>query len=244
VKFIQYLTLCGLKPNEIEPLLAMHHTPENGFHHADFADGQLDDLVALIIHETTASIIDEYECVVIPGLLQSRDYARALFDECDIESKDVLDTAAQRRLDRQSVLNDQLAAQSTFFISEGVLRSAVGDRQVMHDQMLKLCLMCSRFPKLIRVVSAIDYGRTGAPSSFRVMRFVDHAPVATQDLLTGMVFLEKLADLAVYRNSLERLDQVALSPGQSQALIASLADDYGRAEAGLDDRATGIMAPQ
>ncbi|HWC81924.1 MAG TPA: helix-turn-helix transcriptional regulator, partial [Pseudonocardiaceae bacterium] len=37
VKFIQYLTLCGLKPNEIEPLLAMHHTPENGFHHADFA---------------------------------------------------------------------------------------------------------------------------------------------------------------------------------------------------------------
>jgi len=64
------------------------------------------------------------------------------------------------------------------------------------------------------------------------MTFADHGPVASQDLLNVSAFLDGPADVAVYREALDRIGRVALPAGQSQAFISHLADEYGRAEAG------------
>jgi uncharacterized protein DUF5753 len=95
---------------------------------------------------------------------------------------------------------------------------------IMHDQMMRLIFApeyCS-----IRVIPSAQYGRTGAPSSFRIMSFADHGPVASEDMMMAAVVAEKPADLAVCRKSLEWIDQVALSEGRSKELIVTVADEY------------------
>ncbi|HEX3789602.1 MAG TPA: helix-turn-helix transcriptional regulator [Pseudonocardiaceae bacterium] len=232
VRFIQYLTLCGLRSDDIMPLVELFRLPDNGYYVAGFDGGLLDELIALIVHETSAATIEEYENAVVPGLLQSRDYARSLYADCAVATAEVIELWVDRRMDRQLILEHDTSPRLTFFIGESVLRSIVGDRGVMHDQLMKLQFACDWDNCSIRVIPAAEYGRTGGPSSFRLMSFADHGPVATQDLITAMAFVEKRHDLAVYREVLERIDRVALSLGQSRALIASLADEYGRTEAG------------
>lgn len=236
VKFIQYLTLCGLKSEDIDPLIKLSRAPDDGRHFADFSDGAIDDLIALIVHETTAKTIREYENNVIPGLLQAFGYARALIGEGGIESTDAIQKCVRRRLDRQSVLHGENPPLSTFYISEHVLRSMVGSAEVMHDQMMRLYFAAQWDNCSIRVVPADEYGRTCAPASFRLMTFADSGPVASQDLMTGMVFLERPRDIAVYREALERIDRVALSGEQTLDLIVTLADDYAWMEVGRHER--------
>jgi hypothetical protein len=232
VKFIQYLTLCGLKSEDIVPLLDLARTPDNGYHFANFTGRVSDELIALVVHETTASTVQQYENNLIPGLLQTPDYARALFAAGGRVTPPLLGRAVQLRMDRQSVLQAKNPARCTFFLCEDVLRSTVGDASIMHDQLMRLYFATEWESCSIRVVPLTRRGETTAPGSFRLMTFADHDPVAMEELLTALVFLERPDDIAVYREALECIDRVALSAGQSKELIAHLADEYAWTGAG------------
>ncbi|HEX3789351.1 MAG TPA: helix-turn-helix transcriptional regulator [Pseudonocardiaceae bacterium] len=186
VKLIQYLTLCGLKADEVGPYLDLAHRPEDGYYVSAFNGRMSDELIALVVHETTAKAIQEYECTVIPGLLQAQDYSRALFTDGGIIPKEEIDGGLQVRTDRQSILKRKNSPESRFFISENILRSMVGNPKVMNDQMMHLSFACDWDNCSIRVVPAADYGRSSAPGSFRLMAFAEHGPVATHDLMTSI----------------------------------------------------------
>jgi transcriptional regulator with XRE-family HTH domain len=224
VKLIQYLILCGLKYDEIMPMVELARSPENGYHLAEFTGKLPDELIALIVHETTAQTIEQYENTVIPGLLQSHGYARALHHACGMVAEGLLEAATQIRMDRQSVLKGKNPPGAVFYLSEHVLRNLVGSPAVMHDQLLRLCFAAEDCA--IRVVPSARYGETGAPGAFNFMTFAEHGPVASQDLMAAMVFTEKPHDLARYRDALKRLDRVALPARQSRQLIVTLADEY------------------
>ena len=224
VKLIQYLSHCGLKFDEIMPMVELFRAPETGYHVADFTDNLPDELIALVVHETTARTIEHYENTVIPGLLQTHDYAGTLFGTSGMVSTDQIDAAISQRIDRQSILREPNPPGAAFYLSEHVLRNIVGSPAIMHDQMMRLCFAaedCS-----IRVIPASEYGRTGAPSAFCVMTFTEHGPIAYQDMVTASVFVDRPKNIAVYRAALKRLDQVALPRGQSKELIVTVADEF------------------
>jgi transcriptional regulator with XRE-family HTH domain len=227
VKLIQYLTLCGLKSHEIAPYIALSHTPDTGYHVSPFDGRVVDELMALVVHETTARAIEQYETLLVPGLLQSEDYARALFREGGVEAENLIERAVQIRVDRQSIFHRVQPPLTSFYLTEHVLRSMVGGSAVMHDQLMKLHFACSWDNCSIRVIPATRIGRVGEMRSFRLMSFADHGPVASQDLRPASVFMDKSEDIALYREAIKRIDRVALSEGQSKALIAQLADEYG-----------------
>jgi transcriptional regulator with XRE-family HTH domain len=238
IRFIQYLTLCGLKSDDIMPLVELFRMPDNGYHVAGFDGGLPDELIALVVHETSAQTIQSYESIVVPGLLQSRDYIHGLFCGSSRVVQDNLDMRVQRRIDRQNILDREKPPGSVFFIGEGALHTIVGDRQVMHDQLMKLQFACDWDDCTIRVVPRSEAGRVGMISPFRLMTFAEHGPVAIQDMMTAIAFMEKPAHIAVYRQALEHLDQVALPAEQSGALITHLADQHSRMGAGHDERDT------
>lgn len=236
VKLIQYLTFCGLQANEIGPYLDLARRPDDGYHLSAFNGRMGDELIALVVHETTAQTIQEYECAVIPGLLQAHDYTDALIREAGLVPADEIETKVQRRINRQSILRQVNPPRSTFFIYEGVLRSIVGGSKIMNDQMMHLQFV-SEWPGCsIRVVPMADYSRPGVTGAFRLMTFAEHGPVAMQSLMTAMVFAEKADDIALYGDALKRIDRFALNEGRSTALIASLADEYSRMGAGQHER--------
>ena len=227
VKLIQYLTHCGLKSHEIVPFVQLAHAPETGYHLSAFDGRVVDELMALVVHETKANAIDEYETTLVPGLLQSEEYALALFHEGGIEAEDLIERWVEVRMDRQSLLRRVQPPSTTFYLTEHALRSVVGGPSVMHDQLMKLWFACSWENCSIRVIPTRESGKAGPVCSFRLMNFAEHDPVVQHDFLAATLFLEKPEDIRQYRGAINRIDRIALSEGQSKAMISALADEYG-----------------
>jgi transcriptional regulator with XRE-family HTH domain len=184
-----------------------------------------DELRTLTTHETTATRIHQYEPLLIPGLLQTEDYARAVFRATGRFPDDGIDLRVRVRLERQDLLRREFGIDLTFFVPEQVLRSTVGSPRVMNDQLLHLALITARPWCTVRVVpAAFSLGFLGGP--FELMEYRNHGAVAYVENQTHSLFLENAEDIRIYRSILQRLRAVTLDEGQSRELLARVANEY------------------
>lgn len=84
--------------------------------------------------EQDASIVNHYQSEIVPGLLQTEDYMRVVF-ESDPLSRDKVDEGVKARLERQQVLTKSNAPQFEFVLSESALVRMVGDEVIMRAQL-------------------------------------------------------------------------------------------------------------
>ncbi|MBB4907376.1 helix-turn-helix domain-containing protein [Actinophytocola algeriensis] len=160
-----------------------------------------DELRTLTTHETTATSIHQYEPLLVPGLLQTEDYARAVFRATGRFPDEGIDLRVRIRLERQDLLRREFGIDLTFFIPEQVLRSTVGSPRVMNDQLLHLALITARPWCTVRVVPAsFSLGFLGGP--FELMEYRNHGPVAYVENQTHGLFLETPDDIRIYRSIL------------------------------------------
>lgn len=193
-----------------------------------------DELFTLILHETTASRIISYEPHVIPGLLQTEEYTRALFRWGPFINEDKIEPLVQARLNRQDLRRRQEHGELIYIIPEHVLRSPVGNNQIMNEQLLRMALISGRTRSSIRVVLA-SAGPIGAlGGSFCLMEYADHRPVAYVETHTSSLFLEEPREVQTYRAILGQLARIALDEGQSREFLARLASDYDPPEESSD----------
>ena len=184
-----------------------------------------DELRTLTTHETTATSIHQYEPLLVPGLLQTEDYARAVFRATGRFPDEGIDLRVRIRLERQDLLRREFGIDLTFFIPEQVLRSTVGSPRVMNDQLLHLALITARPWCTVRVVPAsFSLGFLGGP--FELMEYRNHGPVVYVENQTHSLFLETPDDIRIYRSILLKLRDVSLDEGQSRALLARVANEY------------------
>lgn len=185
----------------------------------------LDELRTLVYHETTATLIHEYDPLVIPGLLQTEDYSREMFRSLGLVPDDVIEARVRARMERQNLLRRERGVEVNFFIPERILRSVVGSPRVMNDQLLHLVLITGRPWCSVRVLpESFMPGALGG--AFRLMEYADHPPVAYVENQTHALFLEDRADIKLYRGILAKLKRVTLDRGQSRDLLAHLANEY------------------
>jgi hypothetical protein len=201
-------------------------------------DGQIpDQLRSLIFHESTASVIESFEPTFIPGILQTPEYARALFEACGHADADAIDTWVDIRMSRREVLTRIDPAVCTFFVHEHALGIHVGDAQVMYEQLLHLVFATGRPQCSIRVVPASAGPRGLTPGSFQIFSYPDDPPIVYLEHETTSDFLENGRELLSYRAVLNRLATVALDEAQSRGRIAQMASDNERGVARHDDGA-------
>ncbi len=183
------------------------------------------ELRTLTTHETTASLINQYEPLVVPGLLQTEDYAKALFRLAGRVPEDGIEPRVRARLERQNLLRREFGVEINFFIPEQVFHTTVGSPRVMNEQLLHIVLVSSRPWCRVRLVpSTFPLGVLGSP--FQLMDYRNHHPVAYVENQTHSLFLEDPGDIRTYRAILRKLKEVTLDEGQSRELLASLANDY------------------
>ncbi|MGH3765155.1 MAG: helix-turn-helix domain-containing protein [Pseudonocardiaceae bacterium] len=182
-------------------------------------------LRTLIDHENKALTIDDFQATLVPGLLQTTDYARALIREAGTMPVDETEDRVAARLGRQSLFGRERPARFTFFIHEFVLRLPIGGPAVMAEQLAHLVRKATRPYLTLRVVPAALGGHAAAAGSFTLMEFAEFRPVAYLESETASLFLEKPEEIAAYRRILGLLAQTALSEGESTELIATLANE-------------------
>jgi transcriptional regulator with XRE-family HTH domain len=193
-------------------------------------------LRTLIDHENKAVSIDEFEPTLVPGLLQTTDYARALLREMGTYPPDEIEDRVAARLGRQGVFGRERPARFSFFIHEFVLRLPVGGPAVMREQLQHLLRKATRPYLTLRVVPAALGGHAAAAGAFRLMEFAEFRPVAYLESQTASLFLEKSDEIAAYRRILGLLAETALRERESTQLIATLATELYADREDHDDR--------
>lgn len=225
-----FLAFCGVTGDELHRLLDL--SKESDDHHWLHARGERlpDELRSLVAQQTTAQVIIYYEPLVVPGLAQTENYARALFHETNLVPAEAIESRVRVRMQRQALLRRGHPLQVFFYVHENALRMPVGSDRIMHEQLLHLLLVCGAPPCTVRVIQARVGARTGAIGPFIWFGHPEHNPVIYTEHLTSSLFLEGRENVVAYRQMLDRLNVLALDEEQSREFLATLASEYDRPE--------------
>jgi transcriptional regulator with XRE-family HTH domain len=218
-----FLAVCGVTGAERERLLGLcGELRKLGWfqQHGSRLPKQLQTLMKL---EGQAECFCEFQPNVVPGLLQTPAYARALLTGTGTLPAEEVDGRVQARMDRKSLFEPPKRARFDFFLHEFALRLPVGGKEVMSEQLHHLLEMVVRRNVAIRVVPAAIGAHSAIAGHFNLMEFPEFNPVVYLDTQTASLFLEQTEEIAAYRRVLDVLAATALDQGESRDAIAALA---------------------
>ncbi|AWS41048.1 helix-turn-helix transcriptional regulator [Streptosporangium sp. 'caverna'] len=179
--------------------------------------------------EIDATSISEYETTTVPGLLQTEDYARAIIKGYlpSIDS-DVLEERITYRMKRQERLYGSHPPKYWVLLDESVLHRHVGGIDVMMNQLTRLGETAKLPHVTIQVIPFKVGAHMGFDSAFNLLEFSDSTIGDTVylDTLMGSFYLEKDKELERFRETLNHLRAVALSPQDSAIHIAGAYDRF------------------
>jgi transcriptional regulator with XRE-family HTH domain len=178
--------------------------------------------------ESAASIVQVYSGELVPGLLQTEAYARAVLAAHPTpDTPDEIDRQVALRLGRQARLTDETnPLRLHTVINEAALRRPAGDPAAMRAQYAAI-VAAAALPTVTVQVLPFAAGMHGANDGpFAVLEFPepDEPRIACVDYLVGSVYLETLKDVGRYRLLFSRLCEAALPSAESVALVAELAE--------------------
>ena len=223
------LTLYGLEDDdERTRLLALARDANNpGWWHryGDVLPGWFQSYLGL---EASASLIRTYEVQFVPGLLQSRDYARAVVllghGRASLEE---VERRVNLRLARQELLTRERAPSLWAVVDESVLRRPIGGLDVMRGQ-LEALIEATKLPNVrLQVVPFHVGGHAAAGGAFSILRFPDDElpDVVYVEQLTSAIYLEKREDVEQYVAAMESLCVDAEQPGRTVELLTTMLRD-------------------
>ncbi|MEU7721074.1 helix-turn-helix domain-containing protein [Streptomyces tibetensis] len=176
--------------------------------------------------ESQAGAMRTLETAVVPGLLQTAEYARAV-TRAAVEGlpEDRLDTLVEVRLARQDVLRADPPLKLSAVLDEAVLRREVGGPGVMARQLERL-VEAARLPQVrLQVLPFAAGAHIGVTGPFVIFSFssTSDLDVVVLDHLTSSLYLERKEDLQAYTEAFNALQIHALSPEDSLDFIAGTA---------------------
>lgn len=178
--------------------------------------------------EAAARGIRAYEQQVIPGLLQSEEYALAMIRAArSSDTPREIDRRVHVRLARQSLLIQDDAIDLHVVLDEAVLSRPVGGDDVMRDQLSRL-VEAQQLPNVKLQLLPFTAGAHAAmDGSFAILDFPDQgdADVVYAENATGGLFLEKEEELRKYHSIFDDLSSTALGPEETTRMIERLIEE-------------------
>ncbi|WP_343449938.1 DUF5753 domain-containing protein [Micromonospora oryzae] len=176
--------------------------------------------------EQVAISIRSYQPLLVPGLLQTEAYARAVLSTGGLLPPAEVERIVAGRLDRQAILDAEAPPRLVAVIDEVVLRRVVGDRAVMAGQVAHLAALAGREHVQVRVIPAENPWHTGLAGPFVLAGLPDGTELAYFDnQLRGQVVSDPV-DVASLGRRWESVTGEALPRRQSIELIREVATTW------------------
>lgn len=178
--------------------------------------------------EAEAAEIHNFEALSVAGLLQTEDYAHAMFREGLTEiSESEIDRRVEVRMARQTLLTRDDPPRLWVVMDEAALRRCVGGPEVMRAQLLRI-IEVAKLPRVtVQVIPLAAGAHPGTAGSFAIVKFAESAdPVPYIETIAGDLYLEKPAEVQTCTLAWSFLTAKAISPQESLALIAEVAKEY------------------
>ncbi|GAA4243780.1 helix-turn-helix transcriptional regulator [Dactylosporangium darangshiense] len=175
--------------------------------------------------EAAADHIRSYEALVVPGLLQTEEYAQAMIHAArpDIGATDV-EKRVRVRMGRQSLLTQDDPIDLWVVLDEAVLRRPIGGRAVMRRQLEHLSLAATWPNVTLQVLPFSAGAHAGMDGAFTMLLYDESAGqnFVFASNAAGGLFLEKDDELQRYGFIFDYLRANALRPDESVSMFVKL----------------------
>ncbi|WP_327047618.1 helix-turn-helix domain-containing protein [Microbispora sp. NBC_01189] len=179
--------------------------------------------------EDEAVLIRQWEVQLVPGLLQTEDYARSVIaaGRPGVPDPDDVHRRVMARMARRTLLSRPAAPALCAVLDEGVIRRPIGGTAVMRDQ-LEAMLTAARRPNVtLRVLPYSAGAHAGLEGAFTVLSFAEEEDpdIAYVEGTAGDVYVESTDHVDRYRSAFGRICDAALSEEESLKLISETKDN-------------------
>lgn len=176
--------------------------------------------------EAEASRLRSYDCLLIPGLLQTPDYAEAIMRVGLIKDEEEIQRRLEARRARQAVLNRDDAPVIEAVIDEAALHRLVGGASVMRDQLLRL-IEANKQPSIdVRILPNSSGAHQAMTGQFVIIDFPEEedTPAVFIESAHNGLFLEESEEIESYSLIYDSARSAALDVEKSNALMTELID--------------------
>jgi transcriptional regulator with XRE-family HTH domain len=176
--------------------------------------------------ESAASLIRTYEGQLVPGLLQTDDYIRAVVHDASLEPSEDVGRRVRLRMARQTVLTRELPPRLWAVVDEAALRRPVGGREVMRGQLERL-IAATKLPNVtLQILPFASGAHPAMVSAFSILRFADRElpDVVYLEHLTNAIYLDKRGEVERYLDVMELLCVASEPPARTVELLTRFLD--------------------
>ncbi len=179
-------------------------------------------------YESSAAWIGELEMLVVPGLLQTPEYTRALIREVHgIDDDGKLSRFVESRRERQQILERSPPPMLSFMLDEAVLARVIGGSAVMKAQLAHLLRLADAPTTTIRILPLARGGHAGLRGAFVLLRFAsenDPDIVYIESRLGDSIFENDVAVTGNYRGIFSDLEERAALADQLEFYVERALD--------------------
>lgn len=181
----------------------------------------------LIGLEQEAAAISTFELAVVPGLLQTEDYARALVRGGPMElDPDEVQRRVEVRMARQRILDQADRPQLWAILDEAAMRRVVGGSAVMQAQLRHIITMSEQGKTTVQVVPFGKGAHPGTAGSFIILGFAEpgEIDVVYMETIGGNMSVDSSEEVQHYATAFDHLRAVALSPDDTRAMLLAASE--------------------
>ncbi|MDQ0943183.1 helix-turn-helix transcriptional regulator [Streptomyces sp. V1I1] len=194
---------------------------------SSFAESIPETMNLLLTLEDEAVREDHFNCLYVPGLLQTRSYTEAVQHASEMRLlPEEIERLVDIRMKRQEILTRAKPLHLWAILDESVIRRVVGSRDVMREQLTHL-LQANESPDITLQVLPFSKGaHSAAMGSFVILGGAEPSlDVVYVDIHLGSLFMEKEEELDRYRLAFDYLRAQALDMAASSAMIERVREE-------------------
>jgi transcriptional regulator with XRE-family HTH domain len=222
------LSLYGVDAQQRDSLVQLaRESRQKGWWHA-YSDTIQPRFATYVGLEDAAAEIRTYEVNLVPGLLQTEDYARTVISAGNLTgTHEDVERRVALRMARQPALTGDDPPQLWAVLDEAVLRRTVGGRGLMRMQLDHLVELAAMPNVAVQVIPFGAGAHPGMGKPFVILAFPERADpdVVYLEDLTSTLYLEDVDEIDRYNMLFNHLRATALSFEDSAALITSVAKE-------------------
>lgn len=177
--------------------------------------------------EASATLVREFNPMVVPGLLQTPEYARALSGMAVLPMSDerVERDVEVRTIRQRRLLAEDHPLELETIMDETVLHRPIGDAKVLRAQLEHLLMMAEVDTVTLRVLPTGIGAHPGLDGGFILLSFadLDEPDIVYVEPLTGSLHIDRAQVVTRCRLAFDRLRSAALDPADSMALVERVA---------------------
>jgi hypothetical protein len=179
--------------------------------------------------ENAVTKIRQYSTMVVPGLLQTVDYIRAVIRAIDTEATRLIEVERRTawRITRQHIMRRPNPPEFHLILDEGVLRRVVGDRSIMREQLRKLVDLAAA-PHMTLQILPFESGDIGLEGPFTLLTLPDPAPDIAygESTVTAPLFIEEPKAVRRCAARFDALARRALPESESLRLLREAVSSF------------------